>query len=586
VVQTIDAPEWVIGGAARLSWCAMALHVAAWTIHSAVRLGRGIGRLAKAALAVMFAVAVTALLPGALLTNQITHHVWAGIRYAEAVPGPVGVGAGAMLLAAFALPLTWHLRAVRTIPDSTTYLAIMGCLWDAGANDTLVGTGRYALPYVLDEAFLMSFGIIGYMLIRRFVEGSRRLDALSSDLETMMGQRTNELGRAQEALAQAERMAAIGRLCAGVAHEINNPAAAVTANLKYLEAIAVRQGSLPPDANEAIRDTLASMEKIARIVRQLLDTGRIANAAPTMRSKARVGKAVRSAVRMARASAGDNVNVAVEIPEDLWAVGDAHTLEQVLLNLIVNAMQAMPEGKEAGIEVRARREMGLVLITVADNGMGMTPDVQRRAFEPFFTTKPFGKGTGLGLSVSVGLVRALGGELYIARTTEQGTTMAVELAETSRGPSSPPAFVAAQFNEHKRVLVIDDERPIRDALRRMLSRSFDVEVASNVAEGLAKVEQIDFDVVLCDLMMTAGGGGEELFEALCQRAPAIAKRLVFVTGGATDDRSRAFLERQGQPVLYKPLDPAALEQAMQSIFENRPADVEVIAPVLKRVGER
>jgi signal transduction histidine kinase/ActR/RegA family two-component response regulator len=443
----------------------------------------------------------------------------------------------------------------------------MVILFAASLNDGLAATGDYRLPYVLDWAFLPTIGMMGFVLVRRFVEGARRLDGLSTDLEAMVAARTRELGEMNSALVSAERLAAIGRLSAGVAHEINNPAAAVVANLKYLESN-VKKGRLPNDATETLQDTLVSMEKIARIVRQLLDTGRVAGADASPLSSVHVARVARSAVRLATTSTHQVAIVMVNIAEDVHAVADADALEQIFINLIANGIQAIPDGRPRKVEIRAERAKGKVIVSVEDNGSGMSAETQRRVFEPFFTTKPFGKGTGLGLSVSLGLARALGGDLSIGQTSDRGTTMIVDLVEATSAKIAPPPHSLTRIGTRKRVLVVDDERPVRDALRRMLSRSFEVDIAGGGEEALDKMAHQSFDVVLCDLMM-ASGGGEALFAKLQAISPELASRLIFVTGGATDEASKAFLARQTQPVLYKPVDHASLIAKIDQIVKRK-----------------
>jgi C4-dicarboxylate-specific signal transduction histidine kinase len=349
------------------------------------------------------------------------------------------------------MPLFSYARVLRKNPDATAYFAGMLILLGAGINDAVVGSARYSMPYVLDAAFIITVNVIGFVLVRRFVQGAHRLEALSTRLEALVNNRTLELGEAYEALGRAERLAALGRLAAGVAHEINNPAAAVVTNLTYLETIAAKQSSLSKEAMEALRDSHESMERIARIVRQLLDTGRVASSAVKNAHAVNVADAVAEAVQTAHASVAKDLAITVDVSAELAVVGEPLTLGQVLVNLIANAAHAVrPNARESNgriprIEVRAvRRTHGTrkpgdkdsgtrVQITVADNGGGMAPDVARRMFEPFFSTKPFGAGTGLGLSVSLGLVRAVGGDIRIAETSDQGTTMMIELLEAAPG---------------------------------------------------------------------------------------------------------------------------------------------------------
>ena len=191
-----------------------------------------------------------------------------------------------------------------------------------------------------------------------------------------------------------------------------------------------------------------------------------------------------------------------------------------------------------------------------DNGEGMEPEVLRRVFEPFFTTKPFGIGTGLGLAVSRGLVLSLDGDLRLESTPRVGTRAIVGLALAA----PPPRRTGRSQGRGDRAAASPGScssttRPsVLTSLRRVLEPRYGLELANGVDEGLARLEaQATFDLVLCDVMMP-GGGGERLYRTLLGRAPAVARRLIFFTGGAVTDQAREFLGSQPQPVLYKPLD--------------------------------
>jgi CheY-like chemotaxis protein/anti-sigma regulatory factor (Ser/Thr protein kinase) len=255
--------------------------------------------------------------------------------------------------------------------------------------------------------------------------------------------------------------------------------------------------------------------------------------------------------------------------EGLHASAQEGVLTQVLVNLVVNAVQAIPDRAMDGeVVVRTETSGDRVRILVDDNGTGMEPENLRRAFEPFFTTKPFGSGTGLGLAVSRGLVVSLGGEMWLESEPGKGTRATVELVRAeppvARSPEGPGELPDSR---RLRMLLVDDESSVLRSLRRLLESRYVVQVASGVDDGLARIQAEGFDLVLCDVMMP-GGGGERLYQTLLARAPALAKRIVFFTGGAVTDAARTFLLTQPQPVLLKPLD---LEQ-LSSLAERMSAD--------------
>lgn len=562
VIVTLDVPAWVVRIGAHGSWASLSLHVIAWTLHSAAHFHVQVGRLERVVVATAASVGVAALVPGLLLQDVIVTHHFVGVAYREPVPTLLGSFSAVPLYAALLRPIVRFLQHARESADARRYAAGLLLLAACGLNDLLASTGQYSLPYLLDVGYLSLVALVWSVLMERFTEATHRLDMLSTQLEGIVTERTRELAKAHEALAQAERLAAVGRLSAGVAHEINNPSAAVVSNLSYLKT-SIAHGELPSDASEALEDSLTSMGKIARIVRQLLDTGRIAAADTSMRSTFDVALAVEHAVQTARAALDREVTMALDVPP-MYGVGDQLMVEQVLVNLIVNGAQAVPDSREPRVTVRAEMLATAVKLSVTDNGSGMPESVTRRAFEPFFSTKPFGKGTGLGLSVSLGLAKAVGGDLRVARSTPEGTTMELIIRSSLRLSSEPPPVTAPTSRPNQRLLVIDDDPIVRESLSRMLSKAFQVETASGVGDARRTVSGAHFDAILCDVMMDEGGG-QAFFSWLQRERPSSAGRVIFVTGGVTDDASRRFLDAQGQPVLYKPVDLLTVERAVDEV---------------------
>ncbi|HSO36180.1 MAG TPA: ATP-binding protein, partial [Labilithrix sp.] len=243
---------------------------------------------------------------------------------------------------------------------------------------------------------------------------ARELDRLSRSLEQLVAERTRALVAAEASLLKTEKMAALGQLAAGVAHEINNPAAAVEANLAYLRD-ALDAGGLPHDGRECLDESLEAVARIAKIVGKLLDAGRSATKDPASSGTASVQLAVEEAMMTSRPHVGEHITTTVDLSSALYVRADAPSLVQVLVNLIVNAAQAIPVERGHGhVQIRTSSTGGRIAIQVIDDGTGMSDETKRRLFEPFFTTKPMDEGTGLGLAVSLGLLRAMGGDLEVA----------------------------------------------------------------------------------------------------------------------------------------------------------------------------
>jgi signal transduction histidine kinase/ActR/RegA family two-component response regulator len=562
VVVTLEVPDWVVLLGSHGNWASLALHVVAWNLHGAAHFHTKPGRLERFLIASAGLVGACALLPGALVEERVIQHTFLGVVYHEPPVTVLGSLAILPLYGAFLMPLGRFLRHARQDADARRYAIALVLLTAISLNDFLASTGHYSLPYLLDLGFLVAVGLVWDVLMERFTSATHRLDMLSTQLEGIVTERTRELAKAQEALGQAERLAAVGRLSAGVAHEINNPSAAVVSNLSYLkESLAL--GEVPSDAAEALEDSLVSMGKISRIVRQLLDTGRIAASDTSIRSSFDVALAVEHAVQTARGALERPLELTLDVPA-IFGVGDQLMVEQVLVNLIVNGAQAVPADRIARLEVRAEALTTGVRVSVTDNGSGMSDDVARRAFEPFFSTKPFGKGTGLGLSVSLGLAKAVGGDLRVARTSPQGTTMELLIRSSLRLSSAPPPISSPHSGPTQRLLIIDDDPVVRESLSRMLSKVFQVETSSGVRDARQNVSGAHFDAILCDVMMD-DGGGEAFYTWLLSERPQSAARVIFVTGGVTDDASRRFLDEQPQPVLYKPVDLLTIERAVDEV---------------------
>jgi PAS domain S-box-containing protein len=405
------------------------------------------------------------------------------------------------------------------------------------------------------------------------------------------------LRTAEEALRQAEKLAAVGQFVSGVAHELNNPLSAV---------LLFTDGLLEDaDRSEADREALTLVRDQAlrarAIVRDLLAFVRGAGGATvTVAARAVLDATVRALAPQV-AAAGGRLDAALD-PDLGWIRVDRAGVEQVVTNLVMNAVQAAPGGT---VRLAAARSGGSLCVRVDDDGPGIPPDVLARLFEPFFTTKPVGMGTGLGLSVSLGIVERHGGTLVAANRTppdSPGARFTVTLplaprptaaAESDAGPggAGPGAADPSSTAEHEvlalhaapadgpppRVLVIDDELPIRQALGRFFARRgwvIDVATDGRAAFALlldAEAAGSPYALVLSDVRM-AGVSGIVLHDWVARTRPGLLDRLVFATGDVASPEVAAFVQRTRCLVLDKPFEPGALD-ALARRMGRTPATV-------------
>lgn len=269
-----------------------------------------------------------------------------------------------------------------------------------------------------------------------------------------------------------------------------------------------------------------------------------------------------SAVKIAASELRARARLVKDYAPSAWVEANEARLAQVFLNLLINAAQALPEGNPELHEVRlvTRRSGDNVVAEVHDTGPGLPPDALGRIFDPHFTTNPEGVGTGLGLALCHASVCAMGGRLGVE--SQPGRTVFRVTLPVSRG-----AELARSERVRGRVLVVDDDPLVGASIRRTLAREHHVEVLVSATEALRQLsapEASCYDVVLCDLMMPELTG-MELYEQLAADAPAVAERMVFVTGGAFSNGAQAFLSKVSNPRLEKPFEPDQLRELVRAL---------------------
>jgi PAS domain S-box-containing protein len=371
-------------------------------------------------------------------------------------------------------------------------------------------------------------------------------------------------------LMLADRMASVGTLAAGVAHEINNPLAAVIANLDMALQDLVDLGErpdLPPDLLDELRDARVSADRVREIVRDLKLFSRTHE---DQFGAVNVEKVLDSTLRMAWNEIRHRAKLVKTYGNVPRVLANESRLGQVLLNLIVNAVQAISEGNYESNEIRITTASadGQVVISIADTGAGMPAEVKQRLFTPFFTTKPIGVGTGLGLAISHRIISAMGGTITFESELGQGTEFRISLpiAGANAVPVTQKIPVAAAAARRGHILVIDDEEMLGQAIRRYRAQDHDVESVTSARHALELVAGGSrYDLVLCDLMMPQITG-MEVHETVAKIDKAQADRIVFMTGGAFTERARAFFETTNNQRIEKPFDLKTLRHFVNELI--------------------
>ena len=377
--------------------------------------------------------------------------------------------------------------------------------------------------------------------------------------------------RTEAQYQQAEKLAAMGQLVSGVAHEINNPAAIISGFAQTL-----LLDRLEPEQRDILQMIYDEATRIGRITSNLLA---FARAGGRQRALVDLNDVARRTFAL-RSYHLSTLNITVSLDLDpadpkIWA--DGSELQQMLLNLLINAEQALVTTDGARvITVRTRADDDEARLEVADSGPGVPPDIRDRIFDPFFTTKPEGVGTGLGLSICYGIAREHGGRIWLESEAGGGARFAVALPRDPRlelrPPMERPAPEAA--TGELTVLVVDDETALRDALLRFLSRrGIKGEGVADGAAALRVLQQRSFDVIISDVRMPGMSGGEFL-DALRRDWPALVSRLVFSTGDTFAPDTAELLHQSAVPTVTKPFDLAVLERVIRKVAAaaDRPPD--------------
>jgi two-component system NtrC family sensor kinase len=372
----------------------------------------------------------------------------------------------------------------------------------------------------------------------------------------------------QERLLQSEKMASVGQLVSGVAHELNNP---LTGVMGFAQLLLSRE--LDDTVRMQVQTIYGEAERAAKIVQNLLSFAR--RRKPT-KEMADVNALMQRVLEL-RSYDFTIRNIALDVTLDTrmprpWV--DPDQIQQVFFNVIKNAEQAMIDAHGSGkLTVVTAGDESSVRISIADDGPGIPPEVQRRIFDPFFTTKDAGEGTGLGLTICYGIIEEHGGRIWAENQPQGGTAFHIELPvgageeRDSNGTSGDGAgLVTPTSVGGRRVLVVDDEVSIRLLLHDILRLDqHSVALASSGIEAADLVERESFDIIITDMKMP-GMDGATFYRQVRQRDPAQARRIIFITGDTVSSDTRAFLQRVSNPVLSKPFKIGPLRDAIESVL--------------------
>jgi PAS domain S-box-containing protein len=336
----------------------------------------------------------------------------------------------------------------------------------------------------------------------------------------------------QRRLVDADRLAALGTLAAGVAHEINNPltyAQLSTQRIaRMLDTLGVDAGSLAT-MKEMLRDVEHGITRVASITQALRAFARPDDAPPGMVD---VEAVLARAVKMVDNDLRHVARLVRDTPDVPAVTANASRLEQVFVNILLNAIQALPQsGRSHEVRISVTHTGERVTVAIADTGRGIPAAIRDRIFDPFFTTRTVGEGMGLGLAVSKSLVESFGGSIDIESTEGVGTTARVTL----RVHQEPAKAVSTSETTRprlprRRILIVDDEPQVRSTIARLIEREHDVETAANGADALAAIARVPYDVIFCDVMMP-GMSGHEVYRRIAEHHAELRERVVFMSGG-------------------------------------------------------
>ena len=377
---------------------------------------------------------------------------------------------------------------------------------------------------------------------------------------------TNEVQLRRQAV-HLEKMAAIGRLVSGVAHELNNPLAGIFGYAQLLS-----RGELDPSIRRMVDVVLNQAERAGKIVQNFLT---LAAKTEPKRTAFDLNQTIRNVAQLREYQANvENIIITTDLSKDLpYVWGDPHRLEQVVLNLVVNAEDAIGDSPQrpGSVHLKTFVQNGRIHLTVTDNGSGIHARDMARIFDPFFTTKDRQRGLGLGLSICSEIVEEHGGELYAWSTYGSGSTFTLELP--IRPEIKPEAVEPARSSEGvclkgKQILVIDDEIHITELIFDVLTRQgARIDLAHSGMEALEQIKKKNYDVIICDQRMP-GVSGQRLYRLVESWNADLRHRFLFVTGDVIGAQTGRFFAQVGVQYLRKPFRIHELLDAIEGLINR------------------
>ncbi len=394
---------------------------------------------------------------------------------------------------------------------------------------------------------------IGFIVVTRDITEEKRAEREKMEMERK---------------AQAtDRLASVGEMASGVAHEINNP---LTGVVGFSELLMGKD--LPEDLRENVRIIHDGAKRVADIVKRLLS---FARQHKPVRSRTDINEIIENTLAL-RKYALDTSNIKVSTlfdPELPWTVADVGQLQQVFMNIIVNAETEMKRAHGRGkLTVKTEQAGDMIRISFRDNGPGIAKENLEKVFDPFFTTKDVGEGTGLGLSLSHGIIAEHSGKLYVKSQPGKGATFFVELpiiAEAKQlGLDEPDEGTEAGVVSGARILVVDDEPSILAFLSEILAREgYEVETTDSGKEALDLLKEKRYSLILCDIKLP-GLSGIEIYGKMGEITSSIQKRVIFITGDIIGSDTRKFFKNTKVPHIAKPIDIAELKQELNRVIKS------------------